>query len=232
MLDKYHRAYKILKQKEFSNDPKQFLHKNQIEEHLTLGGVYEKFHKDKIDWHFVHNVLKICDFDLIEVNKMEKERNKLKDTFPLHDAHKAELQEKIKYIESKLELQNKFLKRASVMLFNDNDTRFSVAMLFKNDFWDKCRLDEVQSQKMCNEIFLSAVHIGVLNACKLAQKQVKVLQDGIIGNITIKALNRFDENRFDTEFDDLEIEYYQSLYVKNPKLKMNNNGFVSRAESV
>lgn len=187
MLDKYHRAYKILKQKEFSNDPKKFLHKNETEEHLTIGGVYEKFHKDKIDWHFVHNVLKICDGDL---------------------------------------------ERASVMLFNDNDTRFSVAMLFKNDFWDKCRLDEVQSQKMCNEIFLSAVHIGVQNACKLAQKQVKVLQDGIIGNITIKALNRFDENRFDTEFDDLEIEYYQSLYVKNPKLKMYNNGFVSRAESI
>lgn len=183
-LTKFSRAYKKLKHLEFSNNEEKFLHKNQNEEELTLGGVYEKYHKTKLDWDFVHKILEICNYDY---------------------------------------------KRASVILFADRRTKVSVAMFFKTYFWDKLRLDEVQSQKICNEIFLSAVHIGLKSAVKLAQKQVGTLPDGIIGTLTIKALNRYDENKFDTEFDKLEIENYNNIIENNKSLNYAHKGFVSRA---
>lgn len=181
--DRFMKAYNKLKRLEFSNDPKKFLHQNKTEDHLTLGGCYEKWHKDKIDWHFVHNVVQVCNHDL---------------------------------------------ERASEMLFADREIKTSVALFFKKEFWDKLRLDEVQSQKICNEIFLSACHIGSRNAIKLAQKQVMVLQDGLIGKYTLKALNAYNEKIFDTEFDKLEIENYSKMAV----FETYKNGFVKRAKAV
>ena len=114
-LTKFMKAYNKLKILEFGDNPKKFLHQNQNEKFLTLGGVYEKYHKN-IDWEFVHKILDIC-------GNME---------------------------------------RASVMLFADASTKSSVALFFKKEFWDKMRLDEVQSEKICNEIFLSGVHFLAL----------------------------------------------------------------------
>lgn len=132
------------------------------------------------------------------------------------------------FIYNTLEICDNDYKRASTMLYYDSITRAKVASFFKIFFWDKCRLDEVQSQKICNEIFLFAVHVGVKNAVKTAQKQVGVSQDGIIGKITIKALNNFNENRFDVEFDTLELEYYKGLEVFNKY----PNGFTNRSVAV
>ena len=52
-----------------------------------------------------------------------------------------------------------------------------------------------------------------------------VKQDGIIGKYTIKALNAYDERRFDTEFDKLEIANYERMEV----FKKYPNGFINRA---
>lgn len=183
ILTKFSKAYEKLKALEYNNKPDLFLHQNKNEDFLTLGGCYEKWHQDKLNWDFVHSILRDCDMDM---------------------------------------------KRASRMLFYDIKTKAEVARFFKIQYWDKMKLDEIQSQKICNEIFLSGVHIGTTKAIKLAQKQIGVLSDGIIGSITIRALNAYNENRFDREFDLLEIDNYSKMGV----FKMYKDGFISRAESV
>lgn len=179
-LDRFYKAYKILRELEYSNDPKKFLHKNSNETGYTLGGIYQKANPKAVNWDFISSLVSLCDGDM---------------------------------------------QRASEMLYADGITRTKVLLYFKKIYWDTARLDEVQSQKICNEIFLSGVHIGVKNAIKLAQKQIGVLEDGIIGSITIKALNNYNEDRFDKEFDNLEIDNYKKMKV----FAKYSNGFVNRA---
>lgn len=183
---KYAKAFKILCELEYSNKPEKFLHKNQNEEHLTIGGVYGRYDKT-LDWTLIKDI-----------------------TF----ATKGDF------------------KRASVMLYADEEIRLSVFNFFKKNYWNELRLDEVQSQLKCEEIFLSAVHIGVRSASKLAQRVIRAKDDGYIGDNSLKLLNAYNEQLFDNEFDNAEIVYYTKVLERKPELKYAWNGFLNRAYKV
>lgn len=180
-------AHLLLENAEFSSNPKKYLHKNQNENDLTLGGIYSKYHQLDINWHFVKGVLSLCNGDI---------------------------------------------QRASVMLYADEETRKNVFIFFREKFWYKMKLDEIQSQKIANEIYLSGVHIGITNAIKLAQETVMVKVDGIIGKMTIKALNNFDEDGFCRHFTMLEKKNYDRIIDRKPELEYARAGFIARSEIV
>jgi hypothetical protein len=133
------------------------------------------------------------------------------------------------FIQDVLEICHFDFERASRMLYADEATKQAVFKHFKTWYWNKCLLDEIQSQVIAENIFLAAVHIGVKNAVKLAQKVVQTQQDGIMGAFTIKALTNFDDNYFKARFDKLEIENYNNLIARNPHLAWARNGFIKRA---
>lgn len=182
-MAQFNKAFTLLTTAEFSNNPKKFLHRNASEKHLTLGGIYRKYHKNAIDWVFVDEIVQVCKFDI---------------------------------------------ERASVMLFNDDTTYKQVYNFFKKNFWEAIRLDEILYQNTANEIFLSAVHIGITRAVKLAQKTVGAKQDGIFGDITLKCLNLYNEEAFDADFDKKEIAFYKE---NNPDSQY-FEGFIARATIV
>ena len=124
------------------------------------------------------------------------------------------------------------IKRASRMLYFDIASMESVVEVYKNSYWDGLKLDNVVSQKIANEIFLMGVVSGVKNSSKIAQRLIGVTDDGIIGNMTINALNAFNENEFDKKFDEKEIEYFESLARNNPKYERFLNGWKNRAMAV
>lgn len=185
-MAQFKKSYKILNDAEFGSNPEKFLHQNPTEDFVTLGGIYEKYHRLKIDWNFVHKILKATGD----------------------------------------------MKRASNMLYHDKVIYQQVYEFFYKEYWLGLKLDEVQSQKICDEIFLSAVHIGKKNSIKLAQKLVGAQIDGYIGDITVKCLNNYNENEFDKFFDKIEIENYQNMMEKNEKLAFYKQGFINRANFV
>lgn len=185
-MAQFNEAYKILTKAEFSNKESKFVHRNENENGLTVGGVYQKAHPNVLDWDFIYAIVQVC----------------------------------------------QSISRASTMLYHDDQIQLQVYTFFKTEFWDKARLSEVHSQKIANEIFLFGVHVGLSNAIEMAQKQVGAKQDGILGNLTLKALNNYNENRFDTKFDQLENEYYIELINKRPDLEYARNGFKARSELV
>jgi len=69
-------------------------------------------------------------------------------------------------------------------------------------------------------------------AARKTQKLVGVVADGIIGNQSIKAINEFDEDLFDMQFDDLELQYYEDIIKKKPSFAMFRNGWKNRALTV
>ena len=102
----------------------------------------------------------------------------------------------------------------------------------KSNYWDKAKLDFINSQKIADEIFLFGFNVDMKIAIKKAQKTIgftKENQDGIVGNMTIKALNSFDVNIFDIEFDKEEMKYYDAIIKAKPYLAPNKNGWYNMA---
>lgn len=124
------------------------------------------------------------------------------------------------------------LKKCSLILANVSDLQQWVNQFYKENFWDIAKLDEVNSQKIADEIFIFGVNVGMKVAIRKAQKLVGVDSDGNVGSMTLKAFNTFDVITFDGQFDDLEKEYYDAVIVAKPYLSGNHNGWDYRADYV
>lgn len=120
-------------------------------------------------------------------------------------------------------------KKAGPILMKDSELLKQVNIFYKKEFWDKMRLDEINSQHIANEIFIFGVNVNWKIAIKEAQKLLGITADGIIGIQTLKALNNYDEHVFDKKFDDIEIAYYEQIVKNKPHLAHNLKGWISRA---
>ena len=132
-------------------------------------------------------------------------------------------------IKNVLQECNNDLRKASEKLYNMTSLYSAVGLFYDKEFYSKMRLHEINSQQIVDELFCGAINYGIKVAVKLAQRVVGVIDDGIIGQNTIKALNNYDAKKFDIEFDKLEIKHYESLVVKKPYFKRFINGWKNRA---
>lgn len=121
------------------------------------------------------------------------------------------------------------IKKCSVILAGNKELITLTFGWIKEKFWDKAKLDDVVSQKIADEIFLFGFNAGMNVAIKKAQKVVNVKQDGIVGEQTLKAINSYNEDEFDFEFDEEEIKYYDEVIKAKPYLQINQNGWYKRA---
>ena len=123
-------------------------------------------------------------------------------------------------------------KQASIELYSNKTLKSLVVQLYKENYWDVARLDEIDSQHTATEIFVFGVNAGMKKAVKLAQRVVGCLQDGQVGPQTLRAINSFNDAVFDSVFDMYEKEYYQAIVDKNPTKKIFLNGWRNRADAV
>lgn len=124
------------------------------------------------------------------------------------------------------------LSDASRELYSDAGLLDEVKMFYKKNFWDRMRLDEIQDQHKANEMFVFGVNAGCGRSIRLAQLVVGTVADGLIGPNTIKAINAYDVDSFDREFDSEEIKYYEAIVSNNPEKKIFLNGWKNRAVAV
>ncbi len=102
---------------------------------------------------------------------------------------------------------------------DDNDTsspelKEHVVLFYKDEFWDEVRGDDIISQLIANSIFDFAVNAGVDTASKLAQQVVGERRDGVIGPITLAAINEYDsltEDNFLSNYALAKISRYVQI---------------------
>lgn len=124
------------------------------------------------------------------------------------------------------------IHKASEELYSNPIARGMVQNVYKVSYWDKAKLDNVNSQIIAEELFVFGVNAGMRNAIRKAQKLIGAVPDGIVGSQTIKALNNFDENKFDYMFDELEIQFYDDLIAKKPSFARFKKGWHNRAKAI
>ena len=85
-----------------------------------------------------------------------------------------------------------------------------VAPIYKKEYWDKCRCDELESG-VDWAVFDWAVNSGTGRAAKAIQKICGATQDGAIGPKTLALINTQDTSYVVEEFGKIRQQFYESL---------------------
>ena len=104
-----------------------------------------------------------------------------------------------------------------------------VRSFYKEWFWDKINGSEMLNQGMADSIYDFAVNVGPRDSARLAQAIVEVETDGIIGPISLKALNTCNPDLFRIKFFVGKIAWYARICNKSPGQKKFLLGWVNRS---
>lgn len=124
------------------------------------------------------------------------------------------------------------IQASSRELYRNSHLKELIMKFYKENFWDRMRLDEIIDDNIAMELFVFGVNAGTRNAIRKAQKIIGADVDGLIGKITIGLLNSFDSNTFDIKFDELEIKFYEDIIKNKPSFAIYRQGWRNRATTV
>jgi lysozyme family protein len=129
--------------------------------------------------------------------------------------------------------------------YNDANLNSEVREFYKASYWDVNLLDEFPSQKISNEMFDTAVNMGVGRAGKFLQKALNLLnkngavypdiaEDGSVGTNTLKALNSYlaykDESFIYKIMNILQGMHYIEYMTQSPTQEKFAFGWMERIE--
>lgn len=112
-----------------------------------------------------------------------------------------------------------------------NVSKAEATNIYKKNYWDKIKGDDINSQNVANLLFDFAVNSGVNKASKSIQELVGVSQDGIIGSKTIEAINKQDAEELFNRLKQYRRSYYDAIVRNNPSQKAFIRGWTNRLNS-
>jgi lysozyme family protein len=113
-------------------------------------------------------------------------------------------------------------------------TEAEAKAIYKRDYWDKIKGDQIKWQKVASAIFDYAVNSGVSTAIKAAQEaatnvlHINVTVDGIMGPKTLEAINSCDFDHFNDAYALQKIAHYAAICNKNRDQSKFLLGWVNR----
>ena len=96
-------------------------------------------------------------------------------------------------------------------------TRFEAHVLFKNEFWDNIKADQIDSQGVAEMIADHAINANPRVATKIVQTTLnrhfgkQLVVDGVVGVKTIEAINSVHWGQLFTKVGQERLEYYENL---------------------
>lgn len=106
--------------------------------------------------------------------------------------------------------------------------------IYKTDYWDNLRFDEIKNNRIRDSLFDIGVMSGYGNMAKQIQEAlnnfgIKISIDKVMGNQTIGALNNIPNNQINNFMDVLKENRMRHLQNDDPqKWQENKNGWTSR----
>ena len=90
--------------------------------------------------------------------------------------------------------------------------------IYKELYWDKLKLDSIKYYSVSQKLFDMGVNAGNSRSGKIAQMSINLLEekglkvDGIIGNNSIREINRFCKNSHFANIFLNTLKFYQSKH--------------------
>jgi lysozyme family protein len=116
-------------------------------------------------------------------------------------------------------------------------TNVQAAAIYKKYYWDAVRGDDIALQPLANIVFDFQVNAGA-NASRLLQRvvnaqgvQPQLVEDGVIGNATIRALVTVDGRAVYAAYKQGRKDYYNRLVTRNSSLAKFLKGWLARVDS-
>lgn len=111
---------------------------------------------------------------------------------------------------------------------NDDTLNKMAEELSKKNYWDVLKLDQVKNQSVAEFIMDFGFNSGLGRSAKAVQKIVGANPDGAIGNITLAAINGFDQKELFTQLQNYRIEFIGNITTLSEDIKAS---LVKRARS-
>ena len=116
-------------------------------------------------------------------------------------------------------------------------TKEQAIKVYRKHFWDKAKLDEINSDKIALAIMDTGVNHGIYKGISMAQETLnklgkKVDVDKIMGPQTINALNSVDPDTFVETYLKSRKNYYRRIVETRPTQNMFFRGWMNRLDSL
>lgn len=104
--------------------------------------------------------------------------------------------------------------------------------ILKTMYWDVCKADCIESQSVANAIVDWAWNSGTTTAIKEVQKVLGVRADGIVGNITLSAINSHSPLPLFGKIQQARVKYLERICVSRPANNKFISGWLNRVHSL
>lgn len=114
-------------------------------------------------------------------------------------------------------------------------TMTEIMAIYKNNYWMRLRLDEVDDQGIATCIFDTGVNRGLSVAVKYTQRVCNMLGaalvvDGQLGLHTIVAIKKCNRGQFIRAFENLEAAGYMAIIAAHPRDEKYRAGWMARTK--
>ena len=116
-------------------------------------------------------------------------------------------------------------------------TKENAHVIYYQRFWLKGHYDKINSIRSAKKILDMSVNMGVHQANVLAQRAInrmvqnRLVEDGILGKKSLKAINSINEQKYYSMLQEVSIDFYNQIVIKNPAYHVFLVGWLRRAKS-
>lgn len=103
--------------------------------------------------------------------------------------------------------------------------------IFKTGYWDKINADKIKNQSIANLCVDMAWGSGPIKAAKKIQRVLGVTADGIIGKITLAAINSANQKELFDKLKEMRSVWFNNIVLANPRKKVFLKGWIRRLDS-
>jgi lysozyme family protein len=113
-------------------------------------------------------------------------------------------------------------------------TKADVEMIMKKNYWDRWIADNIKSQAVAN-VLVDWVWCSGKWGIVIPQRLIGVSDDGIVGYLTLEALNETickDEKKFLQQLYKARYNYIDDIIRNNSKLSVFKKGWINRMKDL
>jgi lysozyme family protein len=104
--------------------------------------------------------------------------------------------------------------------------------IFRCGFWNKFKADKINNQSIANMCVDWGWHSGITTAIKQVQSVLGVTADGIVGNITLNAINSCNQRQLFKEIKAARLRFVNNIVHRDSKQAKFINGWTNRINAI